>query len=357
MTIQEELKARNLPQVVTDGMTADDWPAHRKELIGLFAREEYGISPPPPDWVRADVVSEDPQAWAGKALHRRIMLVLPTPKGEFSFPVDLVLPHCEMPVPLFVHISFFPYPGGPYTPMEELVDHGYGVAMLSYNDVTEDRDDGFTSGLAGMFDRDGDDGTQWGKIAMWAWAASRVMDHVRTLPQVDAGRIVAIGHSRLGKTALWCAAQDERFAAAVSNNSGASGAAVMRGKVGEDVQRISTVFPHWFCGNYSRYGGREWEMPFDQHQLLASFAPRPVYVSSALEDGWADPASEFLSCVAASGAYALLGRKGLVHRGEAAVPGDVFPEGSIGYHLRTGTHFLSRQDWQLFMAYLDRHLG
>ena len=44
-----------------------------------------------------------------------------------------------------------------------------------------------------------------GKIAMWAWAAMRVMDYVMTLPEIDRDNIAVIGHSRLGKTALLCA--------------------------------------------------------------------------------------------------------------------------------------------------------
>ena len=73
-----------------------------------------------------------------------------------------------------------------------------------------------------------------GKIAMWAWAAQRVMDYAQTLVDVlDLKNGVVCGHSRLGKTALLAAATDERFAFVYSNNSGCSGAAVTRKKQGE----------------------------------------------------------------------------------------------------------------------------
>lgn len=355
MDMLREIETRNLPPIMAEGMTADGWPERRADLVELLAREEYGVSPPPPAQVRVEAVSEDSTAWAGKAIHREVRLSFPTPNGEFSFSAHFVLPRAGRPLPLFVHISFYPYPGGEYMPMEEIADSGWAVAMFCYNDVTEDRDDGFASGLAGMFPRNGG-GSDWGKIAMWAWAASRVLDAALNMDEVDCRRIVALGHSRLGKTALWAAAQDERFAAAVSNESGCSGAAVSRGKQGETVQRITTVFPYWFCQNYVRCGGREDELPFDQHQLLASIAPRPVYVASAEQDLWADPASEFLGCVAASQACELLGLRGLVHCGRMAEPGELYHDGRIGYHVRPGTHFLSRQDWRLFMDYLHRHL-
>ncbi len=173
---------------------------------------------------------------------------------------------------------------------------------------------------------------------------------------IDKRRIAVAGHSRLGKTALWCAAQDERFAAVFSNDSGCSGAAITRGKVGEQIQNITEVFPYWFCSNYAKYANHEDEMPFDQHQLLACIAPRLLYVASAAEDEWADPYSEYLACVAASTAYQLLGQKGLVLSGQAYAPGLCLQGGSIGYHLRAGTHFLSRDDWQMFISFLDEHI-
>ncbi len=352
--IDELLAARHLPPVLLPGTTAADWPRRRAELLALLAREEYGFAPSAPTAVRAEVVEENAGAWAGKALHRRVKLTVETPRGPFAFPVDVVVPHAERPVPLFVHISFHPYPGGEYMPVEELVDGGYGVASFDYNDVTRDCDDGFSSGLAACFQREGD--TAPGKIALWAWAASRVLDYVLTLDGVDVKRVAVVGHSRLGKTALWAAAQDGRFAAALSNESGCSGAAITRGKQGEHLDHITGVFPYWFCQRYAAYRGRESELPFDQHALLALLAPRPVCVGSAAGDLWADPESEFLSCVAASPVWELLGQPGFTHGDALPQPGDRLYEGRVGYHLRPGTHFFSRADWQGYMAFLNRQL-
>ena len=162
---------------------------------------------------------------------------------------------------------------------------------MNYNDVTRDTEDNFESGIAKMYPRR-NDGTDWGKIGMWAFAASRMMDYIQTLPEIDRQRVYVAGHSRLGKTAIWCGVQDERFAGVVSNDSGCSGAAVTRGKKGEHVVHITKNFPFWFCKNYQKYIENEENMPFDQHQLLALVAPRPLCVGSATEDEWADPQSE-----------------------------------------------------------------
>lgn len=355
--LYDALRERGAPEAVAPGLQKEGWDAYRKELVRLLGREVYGFAPPPPAYVKAEEILVEKRAWAGKADHIELQLKFPTPKGEFAFPVHLILPLSEKKLPMILYISFTSYPIGRYGPLEEIVDAGYAMATFCYNDVTRDEDDGFGSGLAAMYDRDPDDPHAWGKIAMWAFAASRAMDYVRTLDRIDPDRIFCVGHSRLGKTSLWCGAQDERFAAAVSNDSGCSGAAITRDKQGERVADIVNRFPHWFCKQYRQYAGREHEMPFDQNLLLAAVCPRPLYVASATEDLWCDPQSEYLSCLSASRAYELLGLDGLVGpRTRYPEAGETFHAGTIGYHLRQGTHFLSRYDWIRFLQFMDRHL-
>lgn len=124
-------------------------------------------------------------------------------------------------------------------------------------------------------------------------------------------------------------------------------------KTGERIEQITFRFPYWFCKSYQKYIGKEQDLPFDQHWLLALLAPRPVYVASGSEDNWADPYSEFFACVAASDAYKLLGKKGLVHNNRFIEPGEFLHAWDIGYHLRSGTHFLSCYNWQMFMRFMD----
>ena len=180
------------------------------------------------------------------------------------------------------------------------------------------------------------------------------MDYAQTIPNLDLSKATVIGHSRLGKTALLTGAIDERFTCTISNNSGCSGAAISRGKQGETIKDIYERFPFWFCKNYKKYIDNEFNLPFDQHFLLASIAPRKVYVSSAQDDLWADPISEFLSCVAASEVYEKLGLKGFIYPNRLPKAGDVFHKGNIGYHLRAGKHYLSREDWINFIKFLKQ---
>jgi len=331
-----DLQSRKLPPVIPEGMTAAQWPAYRKQVLELFSREVYGFTPPPPAEVRAEVLPSGVN-WAGKAQECRVNLNFDTPGGEFSFPVYTIIPHSEEPQPCVVYIAFSPYPDGYYLPVEEIIDNGYAVAMFCYDDVClDDKDKWQSDGLAAKYPRTGN-GTDWGQVGMWAFAASRVMDYLQTLDQIDKKRVYVIGHSRLGKTSLWCAAQDERFAGAGVNNSGFGGMAVTRGKQGEQMCHLPVRIERWFCKNFLNWVDKEDEMPFDQHMLAACVAPRLLAVCNAEEDLWADPQSEHISLYEASKAYELLGVKGL--------------DGKIGYNLRAGKHFMSRADWGFYMNF------
>ncbi len=326
------------------------------QMISTMLENVYGNIPPTPKdisfEVKRDVI---PNFCAGKAICNKVTAICKLDSQTFSFPFYVTLPTDQKKHPFFIHINFRPDVPDRYQPTEELIDNGFAVLSFCYNDITKDNND-FTDGLAGIFYPDGirKKSTDTGKIAMWAWAAHRVMDYAETLSDVlDLGCAIVCGHSRLGKTALLAAATDKRFKFAYSNDSGCSGAAITRKKQGETVSKICGQFPYWFCEKYQEYAGKEMDMPFDQHFLLACIAPRKVLIGSASEDLWADPVSEQLCCFAASSAF----EKGFVSPNRKAEIGEEFFDGDIGYHLRKGRHYFSREDWNKLIKFVNLHRG
>ena len=341
----------------------------RPEVLELFKAQVFGRNPVErPDTLRFEPLEADKQMVDGKALRKRVNIRYTGPGGSGCIELTAFIPKTAKPAPAFVlicnrssakNIDPDRVDKNPFFPVEELVARGYAALAYYNGDVDPDDFDGFTNGVHGVFQPDPKVRTadSWGTLAAWAWGASRVMDWIETQPTIDRARVGVVGHSRGGKTALWCGASDPRFALTVSNDSGCGGAKLNRMDLpkSEGIARINKVFPHWFCGNYKQYGDNEAALPVDQHMLIALIAPRLAYVASASLDDWAGQPGEFRSCVLASPVWQLYGLKGLV--------GDTFPapdtplqEGRIGYHLRTGKHDLSLYDWQRYMDFADKHL-
>jgi hypothetical protein len=366
-----------------------EWDKRRAEIIKLFENEVYGINPVWKGDIISTELSSNLNALNDVAISKEIKLTLKNGSKELSMVMLLYLPRSSKPVPVFLGYNF----GGNHSvtdekdifvtnswmrndsatgvtnnraseagrgkaasrwPVREIISRGYGLATIYYGDVDPDFDDGFKNGVHGLYDQQRDS-SSWGTIAAWAWGLSRAMDYIETDSSIDSKRVIVIGHSRLGKTALWAGATDQRFAMVISNNSGCGGAALSKRAFGETVGSINSAFPHWFCKNFNKYNQKEALLPVDQHELFSLIAPRPLYVASAKEDLWADPKGEFLSCVGASPVYVLLGEKGFPASEMPPVNSPVV--GTIGYHIRTGGHNITLYDWQQYLDFADLFLG
>jgi pimeloyl-ACP methyl ester carboxylesterase len=345
--------------------TAEQWTnGRRDEILELFRTNVYGRVPATTYDKSFEVIKEDARAMNGDATLRQIAIRITRGSQSLTVNVNLFIPNrVAGPVPAFVlicnrgpeNIDASRQAKSEFWPAEQGIARGYAMAAFLNSDVDPDRHDGFHDGIHGLLDDGPRSADAWGTIAAWAWGASRVLDYLETVPQINARQVAVIGHSRGGKTALWAAAEDQRFAMAISNDSGCGGASLSRRRFAgkEQVARIVSSFPHWFCSNFARFAEREDELPVDQHELIALIAPRAVAVGSAAEDRWADPRGEFLSVVNAAPVFALFGQKAL---GTTRMPpiGGAIHGDAAHYHLRSGKHNLTLDDWQHYWDFADR---
>ncbi|HUB87609.1 MAG TPA: glycosyl hydrolase family 79 C-terminal domain-containing protein [Verrucomicrobiae bacterium] len=393
--------------------TANDWLNYRRpEILRLYLNDIYGHSPT--NWtMRSEVRETDDHALGGKAIRKQIDLEFFNPPSTNSivFHVLLYTPaDAKKPVPTFLGLSFSPnyadvkdpgvivYPswdkkdnklvmpekierGTSHSwPIDEILARGYGLAVLDYNDIEPDFADGtgWRYGVRSLYLRpDAPNHTphDWGAISAWAWGASRVLDYLQTDPDVDPQRVIFVGQSRLGKTAMWVGAENTNFAMVIASCSGEMGAALSRRDFGETVTSMCHSYAYQFCGNFLAYSNRIDHMPVDSHMLISLIAPRPLYLNTGSLDRWSDPHGEFEAAIAAAPVYRLFGEQSVVTKlpaaprggGSGAVlessvlqtytppPLDIPIFHDIGFQTHTGPHDILAVDWERFLDFADMH--
>lgn len=377
--------------------TPAQWRKRRVELLKLFTEQMYGQAPPRSKSMRFVVVDDTKNALGGMATRKQVTILLNGKSNGPQLHLLLYVPNHVAHPPVFLGLNFWGnetinadpgilissgwteatsvHPPDPETalclkdhrataacrgiaaekwPLDTILKRGYALATVFRADVDPDFIGSYKDSLKIYYPRLQERGDNFSTIGAWAWALRRTMDYLQTDQSIDSSRVAVFGWSRLGKAALWAAANDSRFAMAISDDSGAGGAKLFRRDKGETIRDLNTHFPYWYCNNFKKYNDMDKTLPFDQHMVIAMIAPRPVYIASAIEDHWADPEGEFLSGVAATPVYKLLGTDGLPATQWPAVDHPVM--GQIGYHVRTGGHDITPYDWAQYLNFADMHL-
>ena len=314
---------------------------NRGAVLKFFEENVYGARPKFEGFIpKAEVVKEEHIAEIG-ALRKTVAINTMTPIGEKTFKATAYFPEGKGRVPVFVMPGFrqpirefdLAWKGKMSRwPVNDILARGCGTVSFDYNDVLKDD--------AHVFDGVVRPANGWGAISAWALAASRVADWLETEPLADTNRLAVVGLSRLGKTALWAGATDERFAMVCPTCSGLFGARMAtRNLGGETIDQITSKFPHWFAPQCrEKWCGKDWELPFDQHWLLGAVAPRLLAVGSAEDDWWACPSAEFCSWECSRGRFQ-----------------ELKCIGNTTYHVRHGGHGLTPVDWEEYIDFAKKH--
>ena len=383
-----------LPELLTlqDGRKVTDiqtWNEKRRpEILQLLVENQFGRAMGNPKDISIEVFDGGSLVFGRKALRRQVTMHFG--KGPEVELLVYLPTNAKKPSPLLLNISFMAnsqtvdgpgvkggmtwnrekqrIPAGKGSPFPKLdvmqfIERGYGFATVNYGDFEPDFQEGLEYGIRKQYLKPGQsrpEPDEWGAIAAWAWGLSRVLDYFEVDPAVDAERVAITGVSRLGKTALWTAAADPRFAMAIPSCSGQGGAALSRRNYGETIKLITLPqrYGYQFCANYAKWGDDPNSAPMDAHMLIALMAPRPILLQTGDTDKWSDPLGEFQAAVAAEKVYKLFGKKGL--------DTDRIPESGtpilndIGYFMHKGGHGMNAadgtSDWSVYLDFMDKHL-
>lgn len=384
-TLPDPLVLQNGKKVINTSF----WEKQRRpEILKLFKEHVYGKFPETKLTPRFEISTVNPKALNGKATKKEVIIYFGSTIDAPKMHLLIYLPNqVSKPVPVFLGLNFY----GNHTvhpdktirmtdkwmlnnkeyhitenkateesrgaesrrlPIENILKEGYGVATVFCGDLEEDNSEGWKTGIRTSLQKELNiKPNEWSAIGAWAWGLSKAMDYIETDAQIDAKKVAVLGHSRLGKAALWAGANDTRFAMVISNNSGEAGAALARRNFGETIGDITKTFPWWFNTVYPKYAKNPNKMPVDQHLLLSLMAPKPLYVTSASEDLWADPRGEFLGLKNAEPVYALYKKTGILGFDSPSLENPVGKD--IRYHIRNGKHDILWYDWNEFIRFAN----
>lgn len=354
--------------------TAEEWfNIRRPEIIALFSNLIYGRIPQNAHdlEVTSEVVKEDKKFMNGMGTRKDVRITLANNKGSKEIYFLVFVPNnVDKPVPAFLKHSFNNTQSDDFDasktrpgklkngwPIGEFFKRGYGFCAVYQQDLVKHNEVEFLNSIHRITYPEGQSfpkAHEWGVLSTCAFGAMKAMDYLETDKDIDHTKVTIMGHSKMGKAALWTAALDERIALAVSAQSGCAGAALWRRKSGETLKKMVTRFPYWLCRNAWKFVEQEDDMPVDQHLLLACIAPRPVYVHSSTDDTWADSKGEFLSAYHASKVYEFLGKKGIESPKLPEIRKPIM-KSDVGYHIREGGHSIESYDWMRFLDFADYH--
>jgi dienelactone hydrolase len=305
------------------------WARQRQVLRGQVEQWMFGRMPPAPDNLRASVTATRRE---GNATVREVRLEF-GPDRRASLRVELVIPDIKGPLPVFLtnHGRNRPW-------IYTAVRRGYIACVYHATDPNYGNGDDSDAWIEIYPEYD------WSTLARWAWAASRAVDYLVTLPEVNSAQIGLAGHSRNGKQALLAAAFDERIGAVVpsSGNSGENDPWRYASEpfVNESIELLTGAQPHWFNPRLRFFAGREDKLPLDQHSLMALVAPRGLMLYSGYAESAGNPVGFEQAYRSALRVYRFLGR-----------------EQNIWLHLREGEHATTAGDVENFMDFFDAVFG
>jgi len=311
--------------------TISQWNMKREEMKNLAQRYITGTVPPPPDNLQAEILEEKKL----EQLTERTLLLRFGPGLKAQLHVTLLIPPGEGPFPVFL----CQWIKDNYSWVQAAVRRGYIGCRFTATDPKYGYPD----------DSEAYEKIWWPEydfsaLMRWGWAASRAIDYLYTLDNVNKEQIALTGLSRNGKMALWAAAYDERIKAVVPISGGTGGEDPFRYTTdkysNETMPLLTWARPHWLHPRLRLFTGWESKLPVDQNSLMALIAPRGLMLTSSVTESAGNPWGIEQAYLSARKAYEFLGA------------GD-----KIALDLRWGLHSPAYRDIERYIDFFDYVFG
>jgi hypothetical protein len=353
----------NLPEVMTmaDGTkvtTLKQWHRRREEMKEILEHYELGHAPPPPGNVSGKEIQSH-SVLEGAANFRLVHLSF-GPKKKLGFDIAIFTPAGKGPFPTVINPSFFNTPGvnpnsnarprfnfnAPVDPeraargFTNLLSRGYAIVTYRYTQCGEDNPNFRTNSFYPAYPN-----YDWGVLMGWSWGLSRVVDYVETQRFADKKKLIALGHSRLGKLTMVATAFDDRISLGAPAGSSGAGTGAYRfcgpGRGGkEGVEDMTRKFGYYFVPRLAAFTGQMQKLPFDAHWFVALTAPRSWISIEGTEDQNCVPNAVKQTVLAAQPVYQFLG----------------VSTNRVGVNYEPHRHGLTAGDWNAALDFADQQL-
>lgn len=307
----------------------------------------YGIMPERPLHLTYENEYSDPSFAAGKATKSGTRLMLDFGDKESILRVTSVIPNRNGSHPAIINFTTEEHLPNKYLPAEELIDRGYAIFSLCVNDVSCNNQD-FKSGISNHIARTRRKKDSAGKLTVWAWAILRAVEYVCDLECIDKNAITVAGHGIYARAAMLAAGFDRRVRFVIANGIATSPLPYSS----KNIKSGITVhdFPYLYSPSFA-------ESPFgDEYSALLSHCyPRIILIGAAVDGIGLNYEDEFNYLKEITEKCYLpaeldgIGKVKIIPTAPTQVYG-----GEISYHVRLGTDYFSREDWNIYLDFIDR---
>jgi len=335
-------KGMSDPFLMADGtrvQNLEDWGKQREYIQAMLAHYLYGKVPPIPKQIEVTLLGSE-IVFEGAGVKENYSLsisrngksvtclfVVLRPSAKQRYPTIIKNDRVALDEELESDTAF----AG-----EKAVRRGYLFARFNRTDLaTDTRGEGRDAGVYPLYPN-----YDWTALSVWGWGHALVLNALNQVGLTQVDRVVATGHSRGGKAALYAGIFDERIAITAPNSSGTGGTGSYR--FFENGQKPQTIRSHvgknerWFHANYFTFADKEEFMPFDSHFSRVLVAPRAFINCHAREDYHTNPLGTELTHLATQTVYEWMSA-----------------EENIAIHWRDGGHAQNKEDWITLLDFAD----